>query len=100
MREVTSFIVVFPRRLDAVPEERSLLLDALKSTHPHYEFEACQGRVGVGGGDFEIIPVLGEVGARGLDGEARVVMRKPLDPRVIPDLIQTLVTFSKVGAAA
>ncbi|HWV19500.1 MAG TPA: hypothetical protein VN036_00555 [Devosia sp.] len=97
MREVTSFVVVFPQRLDGVEEERAMLLQALRREYPHFEFEAFPGR---GDDEFGIIPVIGEVGSHEAGEAGRVYMRKPLDPRVIPDLVDTLRVCSAVGAAA
>ena len=100
MREVTSFVVVFPQRLDGVEEERALLLQALRREYPHFEFEAFPGRPTAGDDEFGIIPVIGEVGSHEAGEAGRVYMRKPLDPRVIPDLVDTLRVYSAVGAAA
>ena len=90
MREVSSFVVVFPSRLAPEPVERKwALLDALRRGYPHYTFQAMDGRAFEDDDDFGIIPVVGSAGDEFSDPD-RVYLCKPLDPRVIPDLTRAL----------
>lgn len=96
MREVSEFVVVFPARfLGADSSEVKLLLDAMRREYPHYRFEGARGRLDLE--EFQIIPVMGTIG----DGEGanpeEVYMCKPLDPKVIPDLVSTLGAYAALG---
>jgi hypothetical protein len=94
MREVTEFVVIFPGRFNGTGrEEAKLLLQAMRAEYPHYSFEAGPGHNL--DEDFKVIPVVGRVG--GGDDPDEVYLCKPLDPRVIPDLIKTLQLYEGVG---
>lgn len=100
MREVTQFVVVFPDRLiRAGDAERQLLLDAMRREYPHYRFQAMPGRAFADEEEFNIIPIMGEAGNRPDDAPDRIYMCKPLDPKVIPDLVRTLRAYEALGAA-
>lgn len=98
MREVSHFVVVFPDRLIMEKEERALLLGALRREYPHYQFDEYPGRYGTGRDEFSVIPVVGALGDGPSDDPDKVYMCKPLDPRVIPDLVETLKLYEGVGA--
>ena len=90
MREVSSFVVVFPTRLTLEPvEKKRALLDALKRGYPHYHFQAMDGRALEDDEDFGVIPVVGVAGSSTSDPD-EIYLCKPLDPRVIPDLTRAL----------
>ena len=90
MREVTSFVVVFPARLALTSlAEKRAVLDAIRRGYPHYTFQAMDGRALEDDDEFGVIPVVGTAGSEPNKGEG-VFMCKPLDPRVIPDLTQAL----------
>ncbi len=98
MREVSQFVVVFPDRLIMAGEaERQLLLDAMRREYPHYRFEVCPVRGLAQEDEFGIIPVMGVLGDSEVDDQ--VYMCKPLDPKVIPDLVRTLQAYEALGAA-
>lgn len=99
MREVSHFVVVFPERLIRAGEaERELLVSAMRREYPHYKFDIFPGR-GFGDEDeFGIIPVVGELGPGFVSEGDQVYMCKPLDPKVIPDLVKTLQLYETVGA--
>lgn len=100
MREVTQFVVVFPDRLIRAGEvERQLLLDAMRREYPHYRFDVYPGRAFTDEEEFGIIPVMGVLGDGEDDDPNRVYMCKPLDPKVIPDLIRTLRAYEALGTA-
>jgi hypothetical protein len=97
MREVTEFVVIFPGRFNGTGrEEAKLLLQAMKAEYPQFRFEAGPGHNL--DEDFKVIPVVGRVGGGGDPDE--VYLCKPLDPRVIPDLIKTLQLYEGVGVGA
>lgn len=98
MREVSHFVVVFPDRLIMEREERALLMGALRREYPHYEFDEFPGRYGAGDDEFNIIPIMGALGDGVSDDPDKVYMCKPLDPKVIPDLVETLKLYEGVGA--
>lgn len=97
MREVSQFVVVFPGRfLGQGKEDTKLLLDAMRREYPHYDFESAAGHAL--SDDFQVIPIVGRVGAGEGDDPDRIYMCKPLDPRVIPDLVETLKVYAALGA--
>lgn len=97
MREVTQFVVIFPGRFNGTGrEEAKLLLRAMEAEYPHYSFEAGMGHNL--DEDFKVIPIVGRVGDSLNDDPDRVYMCKPLDPKVIPDLLSTLSLYESVGA--
>lgn len=97
MREVTQFVVVFPDRLIRAGEaERQLLLDAMQREYPHYRFEAFPGMAS--DDEFNIIPVVGVAGDGEDNDPDRIYMCRPLDPKVIPDLVATLRAYEALGA--
>ena len=96
MREVTQFVVVLPGRFSgSSSEEGRMLLDAMRREYPQYEFEPAAGRPL--DEDFRVIPIVGRVGAGEGDDPDRVYMCKPLDPKVIPDLVETLCAYVSLG---
>ena len=99
MREVSSFVVVFPARLAVQPVERKrALLDALRRWYPHYTFQSMDGRALQEEDDFTVIPVVGTAGEEAREPD-RVYLCRPLDPRVIPDLTQALKELELTAAA-
>lgn len=93
MREVTHFVVVFPTRLmSATYEEKKAVMEALRREYPHFDFDALEAFDGgiADDDDFSIVPVVGVVGPGEPD---EVVLCRPLDPTIIPDLLRA------VGAA-
>ena len=99
MREVTQFVVVFPDRLIRAGEgERALLVDALRREYPHYQFEVFPGRGLADDEEFNIIPVVGVAGHDEDSDPDRIYMCRPLDPKVIPDLVATLRAYEALGA--
>jgi hypothetical protein len=95
MREVTQFVVIFPGRFNGTGrEEAKLMLRAMKAEYPHYRFEAGPGHNL--DEDYKVIPVMGRLGS-GEGDEGDVYLCKPIDPRVIPDLIKTLQLYEAVG---
>lgn len=91
MREVTHFVVVFPTRLmSASYEEKKAVMDALRREYPHYEFDALEAfDTGIADDDhFGVVPVTGRIGES--DDPDEVYLCKPLDPTVIPDIMQAL----------
>ncbi|WEK05734.1 MAG: hypothetical protein P0Y65_05625 [Candidatus Devosia phytovorans] len=91
MRDVTHFVVVFPTRLMAASyDEKKAIMDALRREYPHYEFDALEAFEGgmADDDDFDIIPVVGSVGEEG--DSAEVILSRPLDPLVIPDLLRAI----------
>ena len=101
MREVSQFVVVFPTRLmGASYEEKGRLLNALRREYPHYKFDTYPGQDFADDEEFNIIPMMGVLGdGDGNDDPDRVYMCKPLDPKVIPELVRTLQTYEAVGMA-
>lgn len=98
MREVSQFVIVLPGRfVGSGSEEGRMLLDAMRREYPQYEFEPAAGRPL--DEDFRVIPIVGRVGAGEGDDPDRVYMCKPLDPKVIPDLVDTLRAYDALGAA-
>jgi len=97
MREVTQFVVIFPGRFNGTGrEEAKLMLRAMKAEYPHYRFEAMPGHNL--DEDYKVIPVMGRLGGGGEEEDPdEVYLCKPLDPRVIPDLIKTLQLYEGVG---
>jgi hypothetical protein len=97
MREVSEFVVIFPGRFNGTGrQEIDLLLRALKAEYPHYTFEP--GRGSNLDEDFKVIPVVGRIGDGEGDDPDQVYLCKPLDPTVIPDLVQTLQIYEALGA--
>ena len=91
MRDVTRFTVVFPTRLMAASyEEKKSIMGALQREYPHYEFDALEAFEGGVADDeeFGIIPVIGSAG-EGHDRD-EVTLLKPLDPLIIPRLLESL----------
>jgi hypothetical protein len=91
MREVSHFVVVFPTRLmSASYEQKKALMDTLRREYPHYQFDALEAFEGgmADDYDFDIIPVVGSVGEGG--GSAEVILSRPLDPLIIPDLLRAI----------
>lgn len=100
MRDVTHFVVVFPERLLRAGEaEQQLLLGAMQREYPHYRFDVFPGPPIGDEDEFSIIPVVGVAGGGEDSDPDRVYMCKPLDPKVIPDLVRTLQTYEALGAA-
>lgn len=99
MREVTQFVVIFPGRFIGTGRgEWKLLLRAMHAEYPHYSFEAGRGHSL--DEDFKVIPVMGRLGDGHEDDDPdQVYMCKPLDPKVIPDLLRTLQVHEALGAA-
>jgi hypothetical protein len=100
MREVTQFVVVFPDRMvRAGAEEKARLVDALRRQYPHYEFQVYPHRDLSDDEDFRVFPIMGRVGDAPDDDPDRVYMCRPLDPKVIPELVCVLVASEAAGAA-
>ncbi len=101
MREVSHFVIVFPDRLiRAGEQEREMLIDALRREYPHYKFDVYPGRSFASEDEFAIIPVMGGLGdGTPNDDPDRVYMCKPLDPKVIPDLVRTLQVYEALGSS-
>lgn len=92
MRDVTHFVVVFPTRLMAASyDDKKALMDTLRREYPHYQFDALEAFEGgvADDDDFDIIPVVGSVGGDESDS-AEVILSRPLDPLVIPDLLRAI----------
>ena len=101
MREVSHFVVVFPDRLIAAgQQEREMLIDAMRREYPQYQFEVYPGRSFADEEEFGIIPVMGRLGdGEGDETNSQVYMCKPLDPKVIPDLVETLRVYEALGTS-
>ena len=98
MREVSQFVIVFPARLTRQGGvERQMLLDAMRREYPHYEFEP--GPSFALEDEFRIIPIVGVLAGGDDPDPDRIYMCKPLDPKVIPDLVATLQAYDILGAS-
>jgi hypothetical protein len=96
MREVTEFVVIFPGRFNGTGrEEAKLMLRAMKAEYPHYRFEAAPGHNL--DEDYKVIPVMGRLGSGEEYDPDEVYLCRPIDPRVIPDLVKTLQLYETVG---
>jgi hypothetical protein len=90
VREVTSFVIVFPSRLACVTvEAKRRLLEALGRGYPHYTFKPMDGRALEDEEEFGVIPIVGSAG-NDVGEPDTIFMCRPLDPRVIPDLTRAL----------
>ncbi|WP_156458089.1 hypothetical protein [Devosia epidermidihirudinis] len=100
MREVSEFVVIFPRRLfSASPEDRDLLMAALGREYPGYKFERYPLREFAHNDEFRVIPMMGVVGDGINDDPEHVYICDPVAPEVIQDLVSTLQLYEGVGAA-
>jgi len=100
MQDVTRFVVVFPTRLMVASyEEKRALIAALKREYPHYEFDALEAfDSGIADDDdFAIVPVTGVTGRSAVPDE--VMLCRPLDPLVIPDLLRAISAAELVNGA-
>jgi len=96
VREVSKFVVVFPSRFwGGYSSRRKDLMAALKRDYPQYTFDPVAGRPLEE--DFSIIPVVGKAGGGEGEDPDQVYLCKPLDPRVIPDLLAKLRSYERSG---
>ena len=88
MREVSEFVVVLPTKCRAGGALVERVRATLERAFPHYRFRLTDDGPMQDEEEFQVLPIMGAVG-EGADPD-EVYLCKPLDPMVIPQILDAL----------